>query len=320
MKNSLKYLYKKTTVGHYIISKLIRVNTFYLHYIKPEKKYLTDIFERRYGRKIDLNKPKTLNEKIIWLKLYDRTPLHTICADKYGVRAYIEETIGDNYLVPLLYMTKNVKDITPENLPNFPLIIKTNHDSSGGVFVYDKTKIDWNETRSSLKKRLKKNYYPQSKEWQYKNIDPCIIVEKLLIDKNGNIPNDYKVHCFNGKVNMISVDVGRDSDDHYRNWYNAEWQREPYAWSSSKGEGKKTDPSDEDVDKPLTLDEMIVLSEKLSKPFCYVRVDWYDVDGKLYFGELTFHHDGGMKPILPEKYDEMLGQKVILPKKQMDNH
>lgn len=314
MEKILKYLYKKTIVGKYIITKLIDLYTYYLHYIKPEKKYLTDKFESNFGRKVDLSNPKTLNEKIIWLKLYDRTPLHTICADKYAVRDYIIEKIGEKYLVPLHLKTKDPKEIIPENLPDTPFIVKTNHDSGGGVIVHDKSEIDWNAVRKDLKKRLKHNYYYNSKEWQYKNIEPCIIVEKLLLDKQGNIPFDYKIHCFNGKANMIQVDIDRNSNNHYRNWYNTKWEREPYKWTSIKNEGKTTEPSDEEVDRPETLEEMLMLSEKLSKDFCFVRVDWYDLDGKLYFGELTFHHDGGNRPILPEKYDRILGDKLILPK------
>ncbi|GAA4937534.1 ATP-grasp fold amidoligase family protein [Algibacter agarivorans] len=316
MKKILKYIYKKTIIGNYLITKLIDLNRFYLFRIKPEKKYLTDEFENSFGRKINLSNPKTLNEKIVWLKLYDRTPLHTTCADKYAVREYIKTKITDKYIIPLYLKTKNEKDIVPDNLPDYPFIVKTNHDSGGGIIVRDKSKIDWKKVRKGLKKRMKHNYYYGSKEWQYKNIEPCIIVEKLLLNKKGNIPFDYKIHCFNGKVNMIQVDIDRDSDNHYRNWYNPKWEREPYKWTSLKDKGKTTEPSDEEVEKPKTLEEMITLSEKLSEDFCYVRVDWYDLDGKLYFGELTFHHDGGNRPIIPEKYDEILGRKIILPKKE----
>ena len=133
-------------------------------------------------------------------------------------------------------------------------------------------------------------------------------------DKNGNLPFDYKVHCFNGKVRMISVDMGRGTNDHHRNWYSTDWQREPYKWSSPKGPGKFTDPSEIDVEKPKSLEEMIKLSEILAQPFVYVRVDWYDVEDTLYFGELTFHHDGGFRPILPEIWDEKLGSQLVLTK------
>lgn len=306
MKKILKYIYLRTFIR--------KLHLLFLYHIIPEKLYLKRRFKKTFKREIDLNNPKTLNEKIVWLKLNDRRPLHTICADKYAVRSYIKEMVGNEYLVPLYYQTRNVKDIKPENLPSPPFIIKANHDSGGGVFVLDKSKIKWKEVQKSLKKRLKENYYPRTKEWQYKDIEPCIIVEKLLIDKSGKIPFDYKVHCFNGKVNMIQVDVDRNSNRHCRDFYNTEWQKEPYHWTFLKN-GKEVGKCKKSVDKPKTLDLMISLSEKLANEFCYVRVDWYDVDGKLYFGELTFHQDGGNRPITPEKWDRILGDMVILPKK-----
>nr|WP_293165121.1 ATP-grasp fold amidoligase family protein [Allomuricauda sp.] len=260
----------------------------------------------------DLNAPKTLNEKITWLKLNDRTNLHTECTDKYAVRKYISNTIGDEYLVPLYFHTVNVKDVRPENINKLPCIIKTNNDSGGGYFVRDIRSVNWEVIRKALKYRLSSNYYGKSKEWQYKHIKPRIIVEKLLEDKNGQIPFDYKVHCFNGKPRMISVDMGRNTNTHYRNWYSPQWQREPYSWSSPKGRGKSTKPSEQDVPKPKTLKEMLQLSKKLAEPFTYVRVDWYDVNDKLFFGELTFCHDSGLMPIVPKIWDERLGSELNL--------
>ena len=302
----LKYIYHNTLLGKLLI--YVYHNT--KNRIAPEKLLLEQRYKKIFGKKPNLKDPKTLNEKIIWLKLNDRTPLHTQCADKYAVREYVTRKIGEQYLVPLLFQTKNPKDIVADNLPNIPCIIKTNHDSGGVFFVNDKLKIDYPDLQSRLKNRLKRNYYWQSKEWQYKNIKPRIIVEKLLLDKAGYIPMDYKLHCFNGKVNMIQVDMGRGTDEHYRNWYSAEWIREPYKWSSSKGNGKYTDPSNEDVAKPNSLEKMIELSESLAEPFTYVRVDWYDVRGKIYFGELTFHHDGGNRPIEPKEWDLKLGERL----------
>lgn len=267
-------------------------------------------YKKKMGKSLNLANPRTLNEKINWLKLNDRTPLHTLCADKYSVREYVSAKIGESYLVPLYYHTNNTREILPKNIHQFPCIIKTNHDSGGGIFIRNKDDVDWFGSQKKLRERMKKNYYTQSREWQYKNIKPSIIVEQLLQDQNGDIPLDYKLHCFNGRVRMISVDIGRGTEKHYRNWYDRNWKREPYKWSSPKGMGKFTDPRKEDVPKPSTLDEMIRLSEILSVPFDYVRVDWYDVDGKLYFGELTFHHDGGTKPILPEKWDFKLGNEL----------
>lgn len=280
----------------------------------PDKRLIQLKFKWHMGYAINLKNPKTLNEKINWLKLYDRTSLHTQCSDKFKVRAYVKEKIGDDYLVPLYFETMDPEKIIPENLPDVSCIIKANHDSGGGIFVRDKNSIDWKQVQESLRLRLKTNYYPRSKEWQYKNIIPRIIVEKLLENKAGQIPFDYKVHCFNGKVEMISVDMGRGTQEHHRNWYFPNWERAPFSWSSPKEDGKETNPSEHDADKPSTLSKMIELSETLAKPFSYVRVDWYDVDGELFFGEITFHHDGGFRPIHPKIWDLKLGEKLIIKK------
>ncbi|TXN35975.1 glycosyl transferase [Flagellimonas hymeniacidonis] len=314
MKKLLRYLYKNTTIGHLVIHQFIRLHNFYLFRIMPEKAFSKRKFRKSFNRDVDLDNPKTLNEKIVWLKLNDRTPLHTICADKLAVREYIKEKIGDDYLVPLYFQTKNSKDIIPDNLPDKPFIIKTNHDSGGGVIVKDKSEIDWKEVRENLTKRLKKNYYHRSKEWQYKNIKPCIIVEKLLMDKGGELTKDFKMHCFNGEVTMLQVDIGRFSGNHCRNFYDKEWKRQPYRWASPKENGKFTNPSEDDVERPQALNKMISLSEMLAKDFSYVRIDWYEVEGILYFGEITFHTDGGCVPILPAEWDRKLGDMLTLPK------
>ena len=310
MKNFKKKFVQNTLVGNIVGAIYHWVNTR----LVPEKTYIKRRYKKKFGERLNLKDPTTLNEKILWLKLNDRTPLHTQCADKFAVRDYIKKKIGDKYLVPLYYDTYEATNIIPENLPEPPYIIKTNHDSGGGIFVYNESLINWKEVQKSLKKRLKQNYYPALKEWQYKNIKPRIIVEKLLLTSANKIPFDYKLHCFNGKVLTIQVDMERGTDNHFRNWYNTDWKREPFKWSSVKENGKKTDPSDYDVEKPSTLNEMIRLSEILAEPFRYVRVDWYDVDGKLFFGEITFHHDGGNKPIEPKEWDYKLGEKLVLKK------
>ncbi len=293
---------------------LQRLYYWYRDNLIPKSIHISRKYKKNFGKRPNLTNPKTLNEKIQWLKLNDKSPLHTQCADKYAVRDYVASTIGNEYLVPLYFHTKNPKEIIPEKLPNRPFIIKTNHDSGGGIIVKEKSSINWQDVQEKLAVRLKCNYYKLSKEWQYKNIVPRIIVEDLLQDKKGNIPSDFKFHCFNGKVQMIQVDLGRGTLSHYRNWYSSDWKREPYKWSSPKGGGIYTDPSEEDVPKPKAFEKMIRLSEKLAKKFDYVRVDLYDVDDKIYFGELTFHHDGGFQPIIPEKWDEILGQRLTLTK------
>jgi hypothetical protein len=307
MKGIIKKIIHTTLIGKWIE----QIYYGFRMRLIPEKLYAKQEYRKAFGKDPDLRNPKTLNEKIVWLKLNDRTALHTQCADKFAVRDYIKEQIGDKFLVPLVFHTKNPSEVISNNISEYPVIIKTNHDSGGGIFVYDKSIINWKEVQKSLKKRMSKNYYWQSKEWQYKNIVPEIIVEKLLVDSKGNIPFDYKVHCFNGKVNMIQVDMGRGSENHYRNWYSKEWQREPYQWTILKN-GKEIQSSENDLDKPINLAQMIELSETLSKPFSYVRVDWYDLDNQLFFGELTFHHDSGNRPITPVEWDLKLGKKLKL--------
>lgn len=313
MKKFLKILYHKTSWGKMIIQKGLTLIQFFWNHSVSDKYYIKRRFKIKMGYELDLDNPKTLNEKINWLKLYARSNLHTQCSDKFAVRDYVKNKIGEEYLVPLFLMTKNVEDINVTKVPSEPVIIKTNHDSGGGVVVKNRAEINWIDLQKKLKNRLKRNYYYKSKEWQYRNIEPCLIVEKLLSGKNGGLPFDYKLHCFNGKVNMIQVDTGRYTEKHHRNWYNTKWIREPYKWSSQIGKGKFTDPSDEEVEKPETLKKMIELSEIIAKDFIYVRVDWYDVEGSLYFGEITFHHDGGIRPIYPPEWDLTLGSKLLLP-------
>lgn len=318
MKKKLKFLYNNTKIGHFLIQNGINLYSFYLRHMVSEKKLIQRKFKKAFGFNINLNNPKTLNEKINWLKLNDRSALHTQCADKYAVRKYISKKIGDAYLIPLLLQTANPEEISPKLITDSQFVIKTNHDSGGIYIVKNSKTINWDDIRKALKGKLKKNYYYKNKEWQYKNIVPCIIVEALLTNKEGDIPYDYKLHCFNGKVRMISVDMGRGTNYHYRNWYNTSWEREPYKWSSPKGNGVFTDPSPIDVPKPFNLEKMITLSEKIAEDFDYVRVDWYDLDSKLYFGEITFHHDGGTKPILPIEWDYRLGSELILT--NLDTH
>ncbi|VXC03368.1 ATP-grasp fold amidoligase family protein [Maribacter litoralis] len=316
MKKTFKSLYQNSYIGFNIIKPFAKIYQFFLH-----KKYLSresftkKKFKKSFGYDLNLQNPISLNEKINWLKLNYNHPLATQFADKYAVRSYIRKQIGEKYLIPLLYSTTNPEDIKPINLPDIPCIIKNNHDSSGGIIIRDKNeKINWKSIQSRLRANMAHNFYWDGREKPYKNIKPIIVVEKLLTTNNGELPADYKVHCFNGKVRMINVDIGRGTKNHYRNWYNRKWEREEYSWSSDLGNGKFTYPSNEDVEKPALLDEMITLSEKLVDDIPYLRVDWYIFQDQLFFGELTFHHNGGNRPIEPKKWDVLLGNELTLNK------
>ncbi|WP_319500559.1 ATP-grasp fold amidoligase family protein [uncultured Draconibacterium sp.] len=303
---------EKLWIYKFVFAGYSKLKFLYRDYLISDRKAITIRFRRAFGYTLDIENPQTLNEKIQWLKLYDRTNLHTRCADKYKVREYVKSKIGESYLVPLVFETKNVRDLIPDNFPDYPVIIKTNHDSSGGVIVRNKAETDWKRLQKHFNKLLKSNYYYKSNEWQYKNIERRLVVEKLLVRKDGGVPYDYKVHCFNNKAITIQVDIDR-SGEHKRNWYSSSWKREPFWWSSLKSGGRRTDPAKWDVDKPECLPELIRLSEILSQEFIYVRADWYIVDNWIYFGELSFHHDGGLHPIWPKEWDYKLGQLLKLP-------
>lgn len=302
MKNIIGKFYRTTVVGYYIIHPFFLLYELFLKSISDEM-HIKHRFKKQFGYSLKLENPKTFNEKINWLKLYDRSSIHTIAADKYKVREYIAKKIGEEYLVPLFYNTINPKDIVPEILPNYPVIIKTNHNSSGGIIVKNKNNINWNRARFDLKKNLKENYFYSSREWQYKNIEPIIIIEKLLTDKNGNIPYDYKLHCFNGKLVFTQVDLDRQIN-HTRNLYDVDWNFIPCKWIYNNGKH---------IEKPIPYDKMKNLAETIAKDFIYVRVDFYVIEKTLFFGELTFHSESGLGQFEPEFYDEHFGNLLKLP-------
>jgi len=252
----------------------------------------------------DLEHPRTFSEKIQWLKLNDRTPLHTICADKYKVREYIKEKIGEEYLIPLVFETRKVNNICAENMPDYPVIIKTNHGSGGIFVVKDKNHTDFNKIQQQLKVTLKSNYYYLGKEWEYKNIKPRLIVERLMTDNSGNdLLNDYKIHCFNGKPIYIQTLFDRKTEIK-ETWYDVDWNQQSFRYYSDKSK---------DVEKPICLKEMLKVASELSKYFVYVRVDLYVVNGNIYFGELTFHPAAGFMKWDPQEWDLKLGSKLKLP-------
>lgn len=288
----------------------LKIYNFLTRRLLSDKYYLKKMFKETFGRDIDFNNPKTLNEKIMWLMLYERKPFHTIVADKYRVRAYLKEQFGEEYLVPLDFVTDCYKDIVPENLPNHPFIIKSNHSSGDFMIIRDKNQVkDWRPIQMHFRKALHNNYYWQCKEWQYKNIPRKIIVEKLLETPGGHIPNDYKLNCINGKVEFIYVSIDREGSNK-RNIYSRSWEPLYFTWAHK---GKDIDHMrGEEILPPESLTTMIDMAERIAKDFKYVRVDFYDVDGVLYFGEITLHHGNGTDIFTPEEYDYKYGGMLDL--------
>ena len=304
----------------YIIVHLMNLYRFF-----SQKKYLSDKkdlenrFKRAQGYKLNLHNPQTINEKIQWLKIYDRTAFHTLCADKYAVRYFFKEKFGEEHLIDLVFHTADWKEILFENMPDFPFIIKPNHGSGWYKIIHNKNEIDWKEMQTLSRYWLSQNYYPFQREWQYKNIKPQIIVEKLLICKNGQIPTNYRVHCMHGKVELIALTVYLGGNtENYRNLkFDRDWKYLDFDWAE-KGANLAKLRYNEEFSKPECLNQIIAIAEEVSKYFKYVRVDFYEVDGKLYHGEITFHDGGGFERITPFEWDLKLGKLIDLNRKPID--
>lgn len=298
-----EYFHTAGTFGNYVFSAAKRLINWCRYNSYTDRAFTLKHFEKKFGYPLNLKSPQTLNEKIHWLKLNDMDDFKTMCSDKYRVRRFIEDEIGKEYLIPLAFQTNSVEDINAKNLPKYPVIIKTNH-ASGKVFIIkDKSTENFLEIQISLKYQLRKNFYHSFREKQYKNIQPCIIVEKLMQDENGDIPKDFKVHCFNGKPTYIQVDTGRYVDQK-RVIYDVNWNHIDIKWKENIGE---------EEEKPLTLEKMVEVAKSLSKRFLYVRVDFYEVNGQLYFGELTFTPGAGQQQFESIKIDKLWGNELQLP-------
>lgn len=212
MREKLKTIYHSSKIVTLLLSIPKFIFDFYRYRILNDKIFLKFKFKQYLGYYPNLNNPKTFSEKLQWLKLYDRTPLHTICADKFAVRKFIAKEVGDEFLIPIFLHTNDVKSFNPVNLPNEPFIIKATHSSGRNLIVSEPGKMDWNLVRKKIKKWLKENFYYSLREWQYKNIPPAIIVEELLQEENGEIPRDFKFFCFNGQIEYIEVHENRHGD------------------------------------------------------------------------------------------------------------
>ncbi|WP_297277201.1 ATP-grasp fold amidoligase family protein [uncultured Brachyspira sp.] len=274
-----------------------------------KEKIIRKKFKESLGYELNLENPKTFNEKLQWLKLYYHDPLMTKCADKYLVREYVKEIIGEEYLIPLLGVWDSPDEIDFDSLPN-QFVLKVNWGCGQNIIVKDKTKLNIDEIKEKLKYWLEpfSNFYYYNYEWQYKNIKPKIICEKYMKQVNDQL-YDYKLFCFNGKVKYIQVDLDRFTN-HTRCIYDTNWKKQEFKTHSFYGLYLG------DIKKPKNLDLMIELSNKLSLKFCHVRVDFYEIDNKLYFGELTFTHGNGMELFSISEYDYKWGNLLDLPKEK----
>lgn len=269
----------------------------------PDKRYLETIFRVEMGYKLNLEHPKTYNEKLQWIKLYDRKPEYTVYADKYKVRKYIAEKIGEKYLIPLIGMYKKAEDIPWDELPE-RFVLKCNHASGTNIICTDKSKLDYSSAEKKLNAWLKLNAFWGGREWSYKDIEPCIICEEYLETEDGLTPNDYKIMCFNGVPKLIQVHHDRYGA-HTLDFMDENWKKTGII----QGPPNSTD----EIPKPEEFDEMMEIARNLSRDMYYARVDLYIVRHRVLFGEITMYPTSGFCLFDDPNTDIMLGEWIKLP-------
>lgn len=268
----------------------------------PDALYLKIVYRAETGKRLDLKHPMTYNEKLQWLKLYDRRPEYTMMVDKYEVRKYVAEKIGEEYLIPLIGVYDSVDEIPWEELPD-KFVLKCTHGSGSNIICSNKRKLDIEEAKKKLRKWMKKNWYWFGREWAYKNVRPRIICEKFLLDKANSVPDDYKLMCFNEQVRLIQHHRDRFAQ-HTLDFFDTSWARV----SMTQGVPNSIAPSE----RPRNLDTMISFAEILAQNTKYSRIDFYYCDGRIYFGEITLYPTSGFTKISPSEYDLVLGELIKL--------
>lgn len=298
MNKIIDYIKNKNKIIIYLMNK----NYFFF---LDDKTYLEWKYKLIFGKKLNLNNPQTFNEKLQWLKLYDRNPKYIKMVDKYLAKEYVKNIIGEDYIIKTLNIYNNFNDINFDDLPD-KFVIKPTHTSGDIYICNDKSKIDYPSLRKKVNKWLKRDYYKLHREWPYKNINRKIIIEEFMDDTKYHELIDYKVMCFNGKPQIIFTCTERFSGEGLKvTFFDLNWKKLPFKRHYST--------SNKEIKKPINYDKMIKFSEKLAKDIPFVRVDWYEINGKLYFGELTFYPGSGYEEFTPDEWDLKIGNKIKLP-------
>lgn len=282
----------------------------FLGLIWSEERYAKWFYHLYTGKDLILDNPKAFDHKVWWLKLNNRDPKLTLCSDKLAVRDYVKECGHEDILIPLHDVYTSVKELDFSKY-NEEVVAKCTHNSGGHIFYNPKAPLSQKDMRIAkkrLKLILKKNASVLSREWNYKNIPPRIVVEKLIRTQKGELPLDYKFMCFDGEPKLLFLDLGVMNLD---NSYNHDYPRNIYDMDFNLLPVHETRPNAEyQVEKPENFEKMVEIARSLSKPFPHCRVDLYNVDGKIYFGEITFYHGGGCNKIEPEEWDLKMGSWI----------
>lgn len=279
---------------------------YLMRYI-PDKTYLQIYYFLQFGKLCDFKNPTTFNEKLNWLKINNRDSLYTKLVDKYEVKEYVEKVIGGGYTIPTLGVWEHFDDINFDMLPD-QFVLKCTHDSEGLVIVKDKSKMDRNAAREKIETALRHNFYYVGREWPYKNVHPRIIAEQYMEDHIDKELRDYKFYCFDGIPKIMYIASNRNSGHVNFDFYDMEFNHLDIT--------QKYPNASEPLRKPEHFKEMVGLAKKLSNGFPHVRVDFYEVDSKVYFGELTFFSMSGLTPFKPAKWDKIMGSWLTLPQKK----
>lgn len=290
------------------------LDKYHLFNFIPDEKYIAQKFYSVFGYTIDLSNPKTFNEKLQWLKIYDRKPLYTTLVDKYLVKDYVANIIGEEHVIPTLGVWDDPSDIDFDSLPN-QFVLKCNHNSGLGMYICkDKSEMDKDKVIRDLRCGLKEDYYHTLREWPYKDVKRKIIAEKYMEDSStreqayvNNGLDDYKIHSFWGVPKVILVCKDRFAKSGLKeDFFDTKWNHMDVSRSDAGNVGVV-------IPKPDELEEMLYYSSVLSKNIPFLRVDFYVVNHKVYFGEMTFFPAGGFKRFIPDRFDEEMGDWLELP-------
>lgn len=291
---------EKHNILYKIRGKIIHYSAIFL----SDEYYLKLLFYHRLGYKLNLNNPQTFNEKLQWLKLNDQREEYSTMVDKIEAKKYVASIIGEKYIIPTLGIWDNVNEIEWDSLPN-QFVIKSSDDSGGVIVCKDKTTLDIEKARKKLQR--KNNYFKYNKEYPYRNLKHRIIAEEYLEDESKYELKDYKIFCFNGEPRLLFVATDRlkKGEETKFDFFDLEWNHLPF----TNGHPNNPNP----IKKPTNFDEMLCIARKLSVGIPQVRIDLYNCNGKIYFGEITFFHWGGTMAFKPKEWDYKLGEMIHLP-------
>ena len=275
--------------------------------IRSSKGRIRKRYKKKFGYYPNLKNPRTFNEKLLWRKLHDHNPLMITCVDKFAVRQWIADRIGEKYLIPLLTTATSAHDIPWDDLPR-SFVIKATHGSGWTKLVFDKEKCNQRKIEEQLQRWLATNYYDFLREWQYRTIKPRIIIEELLLTPEGTIPDDCKIHCFHSSSSCKTITLmeGDRLSKIRHGYFDNSWNHLPL-YHADLGEKGDYFP------KPKQFEKMLEIAESITKPFGYARADLYNIGDNIYFGEITFNPASGMLNLTPSEWGRKLGDYWELP-------